>query len=351
MVRGTIVAVLGGRGRLAWAPALAVVAGCGEPGESAPPPEPWRGCDVAYDALAVTPPLAAQAPLSRIEVGDALPTFRIDRVEHDAESLANHILATACAMTQAQVVAYPDLVTWADARLADDASVSIDGPLFEPAIGASFFVLDGEAAVIGVDVAVRSPAPEVEPGQFDEGVGEAAALAVAEAAFNDLVNAGVVANVEHERVLSWAGQATDCTKGGECMGYVHTYGFRFAPRLAGVRVAGTWVDVEVDRTGVLLGVTQVPVTVASASNVVAAVSEADAQRRYDQGLAQAYPGAELLDEVTPAVTYRVPSVGDNAEVEPTWWGVIVTRTDSGVVGRPQSAWVSLTDVDANVVQD
>jgi hypothetical protein len=323
---------------LAWA--SVVLGACG------PAPDAWRECDEAFAQLPTPTAPTEYASIVPVGIGDALPTIRVEAHPIGAESLANRALATACVLTDDAVSATPELVTWGQDVLNGELFPEV-GEVFDPPLS-----LDSmRTGTVALDIDVSRAAVgavDASTGSLGEDIGDSAALIVAEGVLNDLVERGLLADTEllllaQSRLITGVCDAAT----NECEDHVLSYSFVFEPRIAGVAVRGSWAVIDVQRDGTPIGLRIATVDIAAAGSTIAAIDEERAEVRFLE-LAQAeYPAHEVWIDTPGRVAFVVP--GAATQVEPVWYGVWNTRSESGVTGRPQGSWLSLTDPNAPLV--
>ncbi len=283
-----------------------------------------------------------------VEVGSDLPVVRVTAPASDADSLANRALATACVLTSGDISATAELAKWAEAAAAGETYPQV-GPIFdETSIGASSRTLEIAAAHVEVRRKVDTPWPDLEPGETDDGIGYEAALGIAEPIVVDLVDRGLLPNTETPLLHASQQRTTACSQEA-CSSFVESYGFWFAPEVAGLPVVGMAVSIDIHRSGEPLRIELLTADIEVVGEAVAAIDEGTADLRFLE-LAQAqYPDFEVFLDGPGRVVYLAPYLDEPTEVEPVWYAAWNSRTPSGIVGRPQPSSLSLTNADAELL--
>lgn len=206
------------------------------------------------------------------------------------------------------------------------------------------------ALALQVTRPIDATPPQPSPGELDVGIGSASAQQTAQAALDRLVEHGLLANTELR--LAYASELRTRLCDGltnECTEYIESYSFFFTPQIAGVPIIGTWAELTVDRDGPLVAVLTATVDLASAGSTTAAITEPEAEQRF-LALARAeYPTHDVTIHTPGAVAFIVPADDQPPESEPVWYGKWITRSADGIVGRPQSSSLALSDADAPLV--
>ena len=319
--------------------AVALVA-CGPTRSDAP----WRACEVA--SVEARPPVVPSARdlIVPVVVDAEMPTFRISPLQDDAESLANRVLSAACVMTGGEVEATEAVLAWAEGAVNEDARFLGD-PGFDPPIWV-------EREAYGVPkLRMQVPRDRLPPRDVVPTVDERGAEAIARQAVADLREVGFLADVDHALTWGRSRGSRECTMAGCEERVVERYLFGFSPRYVGVPVSGTYIQVDVSVTGELVELNAVTLDVVDAGTVIAAVTEAEADSRFDALIRAEYPTAEVGYERPGLVAYIGPTDGDSGtvEAEPVWSAVTIAKLESGILDRPRHYTLSLTDPEAPIV--
>jgi hypothetical protein len=311
--------------------------------------ESWRECGDAFAQLPHPQAPTETPPVVPVEVGDTLPMLRITGQSPDADALANRALASACVLTDGDVSATRELQTWAELVLEGELFPEV-GDVFEPPLSVQSWPSESVALDLAVSRESDAPRPEPPTAGVDVGVGSTAAQAVAEAAITQLVERRMIADTELRLSSTSQLRSSLCDANSDvCHEYVERYSFVFASHLAGAAVIGSWVVLDVDREGALVGLRLGTVDIELGGETVAAVDEAQAEQRFLE-LAQAeHPMLDVEIHTRGQVAYVVPGAAEAMEVEPVWYGGWITSSDSGVIGRPQWSSLSLSDASAPLV--
>ena len=305
---------------------MVAMLGCQE----AQSPEVWRDCDEALAAL--EPPAAVPTEsIVPLKVGRSMPVLSISAPPPDAEVLANRALATACVLAEGEVFATAQMLEWAERAAADDTNFE-ESAAFDDA---ELWVSSASSPTIATRVEVERRTRVDHTG---DGLEYDSLRAVAEDVVMELIEVGVIPNVETPTLRSW----TD--RGGSA------WTFGFTSQVAGVPVLGRWVYVTIDRNGGRRSIEIHDVGIEVVGDVAAAVDEPTAEKRFLELAQSAHPESVIFFEDVGRVAYLVPVEEGAVAVEPVWtatWNA-GNREDWEPIGARRSS-LSLSDPDGELL--